>query len=275
MRWINKRIKKNRKKAHKLLGRFFLDSWNKDLHKYVNGDFDALKRCKAFKTLLYREQVGYCCYCMRKLDPSDKVKMTIEHVMPHRVTEADCAYYYAHVPHLYKNVRIADNLNQNSKLRGRPYPHFCAYENLVLSCSGAIYRTDVPDKEQIGKLHECCNNSRGNRRVEPLFYNKSLNMIYERNGSLTFAPEYEDTIRVLKLESNDNLRLLRKAWACVVRLYSIADVELAMTDRSLRENILSDALLSLSEVKRLRNDLYWQLFYDYRWFGGYFINADK
>ena len=138
----------------------------------------------------------------------------------------------------------------------------------------AIYKTDNPDKEEIGKLHECCNNSRGNKRILPLFYDKKFNIVYERNGSLTFPPRYEDTVKALKLESNGNLRLFRKAWACIVRLHGVDEVKSALTDCDLRENILRDTLLTLPEVKRLRNDLYWRLFYAYRWFGYYFMERN-
>lgn len=272
MQWINKRIKSNRKKAHRLLNKFLHKAWDKEEGAYVNCDFDALKRYRQFKSLLYHEQNGYCCYCMRKLQLEEKTKSTIEHVMPHKVKCFDVAYYYAHVPNLYKNVRVLLLDRKSGCLqKERPYPHFCAYENLVLSCSGAIYKTDIPENEFPSKLHECCNNARGSDRILPLFYDKNLNLIYENDGTLTFPPEYENTIKALRLESNVNLKLFRKAWACIVRLYNVEDVEKAIDDVTLRKDILMDTLLSQQEAKRLSNNLYWKLFYEYRWFGYYFM----
>lgn len=276
MQWINKRNKSNRKKAHQLLNRFLSKAWDKELNEYVNCGFDSLKRLPQMKSLLYHEQNGYCCYCMRKLDLNEKAKSTIEHVMPHKVESMDIAYYYAHVPNLHKNVRkLLLDRNSIHIHNERPYPHFCAYENLVLSCSGAIYKTEKPEKEFLFQLHECCNNARGRVRILPLFYYRNLDFIYEKDGTLTFAPEYENTVKALRLELNDNLRLFRKAWSSVIRLYKIEDVRKAISDIDLRMAILMDSLLLPHESKRLSNTLYWSLFYEYRWFGYYFSQHTK
>lgn len=273
MQWINKRDKKNRKYAHRLVNHFLNDAWDKENNCYVNCDFDTFKRLGRFKSLLYREQQGYCCYCMRKLDLKDRGKSTIEHVMPHKVEKKDVAYYYAHTPHLRKNVRVLLINKDTPRLSNlRPYPHFCAYENLVLSCSGAIYRTGNPEIEIASQLHECCNNPRGSKRVIPMFFIRGVAFEYNEDGTMDFPTEYEESIKYLRLETTNNLCLIRKCWAAIVKYYNISDVKRAITDYSLRNDILMDTTLEFHEAKRMKNDLYWQLLYEYRWFDGYFRN---
>lgn len=273
MQWINKRNKKNRKYAHHLVNRFLINSWNKENKCYINCNFDAFKTQRRFKSLLYREQLGYCCYCMRKLNLNDRGKSTIEHVMPHKVEKKDVAYYYANTPHLRKNVRVLLIDKKTPHLKNtRPYPHFCAYENLVLSCSGAVYQTENPEKEIASKLHECCNNPRGSNRILPMFFFKGVAFEYNPDGTMDFPKEYEESIHYLRLETTDNLCLIRKSWAAIVKYYTIDDVARAIKDHTLRKEILMDTPLKFHEVKRLSHDLYWQLLYEYRWFGGYFRN---
>ncbi len=271
MRWINKRDKRNRKYAHRIVNRFLHDAWDNESGCYINCDYDTFKNNKRFKSLLYHEQNGYCCYCMRKLDLEDKGKCTMEHVMPHKVNGKDVAFYYAHVPQLKKNVRALLIKKDTLCLRHfHPYPHFCAYENLVLSCSGSIYKTDNPDTEFVSKLHECCNNPRGSKRVMPMFFYKTQAFNYEVDGTLSFPPQYEESIKTLRLETTDNLCLMRKAWASIVKYHTLSDVERAIAEPSLREAILMDTPITIQEVKRLKHDLYWQLLYEYRWFYSYF-----
>ena len=273
MQWINKRNRKYRKKAHHLLNKFLNEGWNSSVGKYVNCDFNSLKSFNAnhgIRALLYSEQNGYCCYCMRKLNLGDRRMCTIEHVMPHKVNDSDLAFYFANVPHLRKNVRALVIDNSTRRLRhAHPYPHFCAYENLVLSCSGGIYETDTPEKECLYKIHACCNNARGKKRIFPIFFYKDVNMIYERDGLITCSQKYEHTIDVLQLET-ENLCLFRKAWAYLLSSHSMEKIKDAMAERSLREEILMDTPLKLNEVKRLCHPLYWETLYEYRWFGLYF-----
>lgn len=271
MRWINKRHKSNRKHAHQIVNRFLHDAWDKESRCYVNCDYEAFKNNIRFKSLLYHEQDGYCCYCMRKLDLKDKGKCTMEHVMPHKVKGKDVAFYYANVPNLRKNVRNLLIAKDTPRLKHfHPYPHFCAYENLVLSCSGSIYRTDHPEEEFASKLHECCNNPRGSNRVIPMFFFRTQDFNYDPEGVLSFPPQYEDSIKALRLETTENLCLMRKAWASIVKYHTLGEVALAVENPSLREDILMDTILTTPEVKRLKKDQYWQLLYEYRWFEGYF-----
>ena len=90
MKLINKRDKKYRKKAHRIINKFIHDAWSEADHRYIGLSFDNLKRRKGFKALLYNEQEGYCCYCMRKLDLSKGHLCTIEHVSEknNRITQS-------------------------------------------------------------------------------------------------------------------------------------------------------------------------------------------
>lgn len=271
MRWINKRDKRNRKHAHQIVNHFLGKAWDEESGCYVNCDYDTFKGSMRFKSLLYHEQEGFCCYCMRKLDLREKGKSTLEHVIPHKVNEKDIAFYYAHVPHLKKNVKVLLVNKDTPRLKHfHPYPHFCAYENLVLSCSGSIYKTDNPTNEYASKLHECCNNSRGTKRVIPMFFFKTQPFEYEPNGFLSFPSQYEESIKVLRLETTDNLCLMRRAWASIVKYHTINEVALAIENPSLREEILMDTTLTTQDAKRLKHDLYWKLLYEYQWFDGYF-----
>ena len=82
MQFINKF--KYKRKGHRIIKAFIKDKWNNDIQRYVNLNYNELKRIKAFKYLLLREQQGFCCYCMRKI-PFNEV--TLEHVMPHHLED--------------------------------------------------------------------------------------------------------------------------------------------------------------------------------------------
>lgn len=65
MQFINKF--KYKRKGHRIIKAFIKDKWNNDIQRYVNLNYNELKRIKAFKYLLLKEQQGFCCYCMRKI----------------------------------------------------------------------------------------------------------------------------------------------------------------------------------------------------------------
>lgn len=46
MRWINKRNKNNRKRAHRIVNRFLRNAWDNYSKSYVNCDFDTFKKTK-------------------------------------------------------------------------------------------------------------------------------------------------------------------------------------------------------------------------------------
>lgn len=75
---------KYKKKGHRIIKTFIKNKWDNDIQRYVNLNYNELKRYKVFKYLLLKEQQGFCCYCMRKI-PFKEV--TLEHVMPHHLND--------------------------------------------------------------------------------------------------------------------------------------------------------------------------------------------
>ena len=63
MLFINKF--KYKRKGHRIIKAFIKDKWNNDIQRYVNLNYNELKRIKAFKSFRLKEQQGFCCYCMR------------------------------------------------------------------------------------------------------------------------------------------------------------------------------------------------------------------
>lgn len=281
MWWINKRNKKYRKKAHFIINRFIRNAWSPDVGGYVNFNYDSFKRNRHFKALLYHEQEGYCCYCMRKMKLSESHLCTIEHILPHKLGEDarnEMAFYYTYVPFFSKYVRIFnDGMGGRRLRRERPYPHFCAYENLVLSCSGAIYRTDKPDEECLSNLHECCNNKRGQKRIVPFFFMRNTPVKYEKDGLMTYDDKISGTIDALNLEGNVNLRTIRRIWANIVfrTRYTLADVKSALESPEQRDEILLGTDLDRNSANRFKNKLYWRLLIEYEWFEKYFRSQRK
>lgn len=140
MQFINKF--KYKRKGHRIIKAFIKDKWNNDIQRYVNLNYNELKRIKAFKYLLLKEQQGFCCYCMRKI-PFNEV--TLEHVMPHHLEDKkrkEEVKYYSKFGRL-KRGKIYycpdKEIPISPKLHTPPYPHCIAHENLVASCQGKVF----------------------------------------------------------------------------------------------------------------------------------------
>lgn len=277
MRFINKRNKKNRKRAHRMVKAFLRQTWLNDgaNSHYVNCSFSEFKRILPFRRLLFQEQRGFCCYCMRKLTlVGAHSNATLEHVMPHNVKCHDSAFYFARVSIFKKLVKVKKLDGVKQKCGVRPYPHFCAYENLVLSCDGSIFQTENPDAENARNLHQCCNNARGYDQIEPLFFDSRIdtNFVYENDGLITCGDEYENSIRVLKLE-NSTLVMIRRGWAKLVKGgHNLMEVKKALEDVESRKLLVDDMNLPMAQQRRLMNKLYWTIFSEYSWFYDYYKN---
>lgn len=276
MQWINKRNKKTRKKAHRMVKNFIDESWVAAnlRHEYCHLNSFCYKY--PFRQLLMKEQKGLCCYCMRRMTAGGtNSNVTCEHVMPRHVKPEDRAFYYARINTFRKQVRplLLDYGSAESKKRChvRPYPHFCAYENLVLSCNGCIYQTSDPETEDMTKLHQTCNLKRGNKRVEPIFFYRlgKRDWRYECDGLITCNRRFDESVDALDLE-NPTLVLMRKAWADLPADWSIKDVQQAIDNEEMRQDIIASMNLTLHEQMKLQNKLYWQIFSEYDWFAGYY-----
>lgn len=264
---------KYKKKGQQIVKNFISKQWNNDTQKYINLNFNELKRTKKFKFLLLKEQQGYCCYCMRKIRFNE---VTIEHVMPHNLKKNICikdeSKYYSKFGRLkMKNIYYCPDYKIDTKLkiRKKPFPHCIAHENLVLSCKGKVF-----DEGEKYVLHECCNNFRGNEKIIPIFFipRAAEIILYEIDGNLTFFEKYESTIKILNLR-HKTLIFMRKIWAkMVINNIRFSQITKALTDKNIRTDIIDDIDINLSERKNLRIDLYWKLLIEYNWFYGYFKN---
>jgi len=274
MRWINKRIKKNRKKGHSILGKFFRQGWDKVLGKYVNTSYKDLQREGKMTRLLLREQKGLCCYCMRHI--SYKNHTTIEHILP-RKSKADdhstITYYLNSARFMKRYVKWSDE-PPTKRVKVPPYPHYCAYENLVASCDGSVVDVHNPEECYPARLHNSCNNYRDCDKIIPLFYDKHAKDIlcYESDGELTFDEDlYGETIKAVNLEF-PTLKLIRKVWAEICLSYSPKDVKFAQNDESKRQEIIDSTNLDVFDSFLMTYPNIWNLLYEYRWFYTYFVN---
>lgn len=268
MQFINKF--KYKKKGHRIIKTFIKNKWDNDIQKYVNLNYNELKRYKRFKYLLLKEQQGFCCYCMRKISFSE---VTLEHVMPHHIEEKrrkDETKYYTKFGRLKrKNIYYCPDkdIPAFSKLHTPPYPHCIAHENLVASCKGKVFEGG----EQY-VLHKCCNNFRGNDKIIPLFFLPRIADLlqYEIDGTLTYVERYHPTITALNL-MHPTLIFMRRIWAkIVINNISLNQVNRAMTDKNIRTDIIDDIDIDKTERKNLRIDSYWNLLIEFYWFYNYF-----
>jgi 5-methylcytosine-specific restriction endonuclease McrA len=254
---------KNGKKGHKYVQSFIKRSWNEDEHKYVNLDFDGLKRSKKFKYLLLREQGFRCCYCMHHLKGETT---TIEHIIPRATKKDSEKEEYFNYGISSEMIVLEKDIVKTEKIKVPPYPHTIAYENLVASCDGKI------NPEQPNGIY-CCNHIRKSKKIIPIFFLKDTMsiIIYEKDGKLTYDEKYKDTLEALNLEYT-TLTLIRKAWAKLSSDYNLYHIKVAITDESLRIDIIDEMELEAKnkESETLRKEVYWKLFWEYRWFYSYF-----
>lgn len=288
MRWIDKKDAFCSSRGHSLVNSFLERQWDEVDGCYVNCDFDTFKRNEAFKELLLEEQAWYCCYCMRDMsgqvggqDNECRCGVTLEHVIPHK-SRVDEDFYKKHCDCL--NDVVFYDINENDKkqkhLSTPPYPHFCAYENIVASCDGSIYQTEKPETENIYRLHETCNNKRGTKRIIPLFFNRDIEttLIYLGDGTVSYSDDvsdddaliWDETLEAVRLE-NKRLKMFRRAWAQISSSeYTDGQVYDARNNKVLRENIIKDIDMDTNDQLCLKKDLYWDLLCQYHWFYGYF-----
>lgn len=271
MRWINKRDKQNRKNGHAIVKKFLKRGWDESLGRYVNSRYSDLQGEGCMTHLLLREQGYMCCYCMRAI--SYKNHTTLEHVLPRKTKKDDyntISHYLNAARYMKRYVKWSEEPPQY-RVKVPPFPHYCAYENLVASCDGSVYDINNPNCQYPSKLHNCCNNIRDRKEIIPMFYLKNINriLIYEFDGELTYDEKYESTIKAINLEY-PTLKLLRRAWAKISRFYTVEDVKKAANNIDLRDEIIDDSLLSSVDGNLLKKDNFWNLLFEYRWFYTYF-----
>lgn len=289
MFWIDKQNKRRRREGHRIVNRFLREAWNEQNGMYVNCTYASFKRNREMERLLHNEQGGFCCYCMRYLEVGRHT--SLEHVMPHNSvnsqnkTDFKKINYYKRFNKTFKRNVIYKHLNGTRRkwYSCPPYPHFCAYENLVLSCDGSLFiDEDRERKLHPSNIHLCCNEHRGNQLIVPLFFIPDIDnlIVYNENGTIGISQlvksplrqiELSDTIDDLALE-NERLRIIRQAWYHIAKSsYGIEQVKTAVNDKSLRQNIIMDSGIPLNIVNRINHPIYWSLLCEYFWFYNHFI----
>ncbi len=288
MEYIDKHNPTYRSRGIDLVKRFLDQAWDETAGAYQACTFENLRSFEqhAIFPLLAQEQDYHCCYCMRTiayredelsdLEPARVSRnVTIEHVLPFKAKVED-AQYYLNLPEFTDKevcyMPESEVAVRNQSLNTPPYPHFCAYDNLVLSCAG-----DIPDSvnnDSISNMHMCCNNKRGSSPIVPLFYIRDIasQMTYESDGYIAYDEErYRETIQYLNLCA-PTLRLMRRAWAQIAKAEIKLDRVYNVTTDQDKKDLFDDALLDTSDKTTLLNETYWKVFLTYSWFHGYFAN---
>ena len=290
MFWIDKHNRGKRGKGHHIVNDFLRKAWNEQEGKYVNCNYNSFKRNGKMERLLHQEQGGFCCYCMRHLTIGHHT--SIEHVMPYHCkkngkVDYKTINYYKRFNKNFKKVAYIHLSGSNRQWHvGPKYPHFCAYENLVLSCDGSLFiDEDRENNIYPSKLHLCCNECRGNEQIVPLFFLPNVNelFVYREKGRIGISNKVKSPLRQIELSNtidelvleHERLNIIRQVWCLIAKnhLYCIDDVKTAISDDTLRSNILADCGVPARIEKRVRQPIYWSLLFDYYWFYRYFSNS--
>lgn len=281
MIFIDKQNCEYKDAAHKILTYFICRSWEKTSGRYINLDYRSLPF--DFKKILFDEQKGYCCYCMRELvfceHYKDTNNMTLEHIVPKSHREIGC-YSNAKFPIDSKNISFQFDVKPPhvGRIPIPPFPHFLAYENLAASCNGIVINwTKVTTSTVMLDKYKTCNGARGNEQIIPLFLNQSAEQIlqYESDGSITYDDEFENTIRVLNL-NDDTLTKVRSAWCKIAREYGLEDVFNAHSEQD-KKDILDDSFAASETIEKqlFLKPTVWSVFMQYYWFHDYFTKNPR
>lgn len=287
MRYIQKTGTIKEKAGRKETKRLVDECWCINDRQYKNLYYDRGRMGALCKVLISEQsdtKGSYCCYCMRKLFLNDnaghKRNVTIEHIIPHNIKRDAWnrdRVSYAQFPNLqdkYITICFDGALTeaQKSKRFTRiPYPHFISYHNLVASCDGSMFESN---KIISGR---CCNNKRQDKFVMPVYLSSEMagGISYDSKGKLDFDDEYYGP-----MFSGDCLNLTC-AWLTLVRRlwyrlsnsdYTDQDVEHAIEDKNLRQDIIDDIDFSNQISSWHENDSVWILFSEYSWFYHYYSN---
>ncbi len=260
MRYIDKSDFVYSRKGESISNEFIDKQW-------INGRYTNLKYKylghykKELDSLIFSEQNGFCCYCMRELTPKN---ITLEHVIPNSLNDQVEFDKYINTGFISNNIYLWDG-NVNNKILPPPYPHFVAYENLVGSCNG-----------ELDNKYECCNNKRQINQIIPLFFMKNISerVGYAKDGALDFDDNditLKETLDVLCL-NHSSLQMFRRMWYVISSQYNIMDVLDAVDDKDLRTEMLFLKGVQAEARKTFNNIHYWILFFQFYWFYYYYRN---
>lgn len=262
--------------------------WNNDEGSYVNLVYDSSKLGELRK-LLVAEEV-YCCYCMRKLyldkEGEHNKNVTLEHVIPHQIKEKEWEEtkeeYLKFEPLQLCKVSVCYEgkyEHSTDKITELPHPHYVSYHNLVASCNGETLCFNGKSFKTVS--HNCCNNKRQERFVMPIFYFDNVDKLlgYDEEGKLDYDEDY------IKEEWFDNKHLnISSSWLNSVRRfwyelahsgeYSAEDVERAITEKKLRNEIIDDVDPVAAIFPATITDSLWVILSEYSWFYSYYKNKE-
>lgn len=219
MKFIDKTLKK--KEGEQIISEF-LDCFHKRTGAYPKDMFNAFSteiddahnhvrfRKRLVESVLMMEQSSLCCYCMRKLSECQKV--TIEHIMPnHAQDKAELDEYRTKKTEL-DGLLHPDDFMAQSPIVYPPYPHSIAYQNMILSCDGDLF------KENNAKS-VCCNIKREHRFLPPfvLYNDIEQRFNYTVDGLAEWIDDPEppeskkNAMRILGLNISV-LKMVRRIW---------------------------------------------------------------
>lgn len=207
---------KHRQTGNEIVDELLGKAWNPAEKEYQKADYEGLGEKKyriPFIQLIISEQLGLCCYCMKKISEKN---ITLEHIIPHKIKLSDL-----NLPRYFKNLELENHVihkdNFDKTIRQIPpkkYPHDIAHSNLVGSCNSNTH----------------CNHYRGNDFVYPLFYDIQImqKIKYDKTGRID-TEDYEETCNALGISTNRNLILIRKLWRILSS--KATDIEVLTDDR--------------------------------------------
>lgn len=185
-----------------------------DMYNAFNTEIDDVHNHTRFRQrlvdeVLMLEQNGLCCYCMRKLSMCDKV--TIEHIIPNHATDKKELDKYRKRATALDGLLHPDEFKSQIPIVYPPHPHPIAYQNLILSCDGDLFKENSKPV--------CCNLKRMHAFLPPFVLYPTImqKFIYTVDGwaEWTEDPEppesKENAINILGL-NRSVLRMVRRIW---------------------------------------------------------------
>ena len=240
---------------------------------------------RGWQDLLWQEQDGLCCYCMRLVQPG---KLTIEHVVPRALNglrgRTEYALYAANARAIQDFVVMSDEFAQKmfptaaDIAKEERMPHITAEANLLIACNG---KRDTPGSGC------CCNNTRKDAYMLPIMLMEECirRVDYDENGLLSILP-IEASLKTIVQELNDEtLKTVRRIWYRISGTkYSVEDVK--KTTSYLDRVILLKTAFGVPDFELLpysikqyagaadnpKQVFYWNLLLSYNWFYGFYRN---
>ena len=240
---------------------------------------------RGWEEVMFEEQEGRCCYCMRTVVPG---KLNIEHIVPRALcgtrAQVEYAQYASKSPAIRDFVEVADvfarkQFANKADIDGeQKMPHTTAEANLLLACNG---------KRGEPNTGCCCNNSRQDAYMLPLMLMEECDnrVDYDENGLMSIMPEEETLKSIVKELNDETLKTVRKIWFEISGTQYSVD-EIRMMTSYIDKVLLLKTAFGVSNFEVLSNTVkqyagswdnqgrsfYWDLLLSYDWFYSYYHN---